>query len=189
MRIAKGCPLFYSTCETVQKVFMTSEEQKILQEIEKIQEGRGLLALTRDLVFKAYFVKAEKVLVFLLNTFLPLPKGSVIVDVQITNPELTPENLSPESGQFGKTNILDLKIHFEVADEDGNKRKEEALVEMQTSVDGHFTDRLLFYASRVYGQQLKRGEEYKDLVPVYCLGLPKKSGHFLKLVVGINARG
>ena len=148
---------------------MTSEEQKILQEVEKLQEGRGLLALTRDLVFKAYFVKAEKVLVFLLNTFLPLPKGSVIVDVQITNPELTPKNLSPESGQFGKTNILDLKIHFEVADEDGNKRKEEALVEMQTSVDGHFTDRLLFYASRVYGQQLKKGEEYKDLVPVYCL--------------------
>ena len=42
-------------------------------------------------------------------------------------------------------------------------------VEIQTSREKHFTNRLLAYASRLYSEQLKRGESFSKLYPVYSL--------------------
>ena len=50
-----------------------------------------------------------------------------------------------------------------------NDKPEIAHVEIQTTPETHFSDRLLAYSSRLYSEQLRSGETYKYLAPVYSL--------------------
>ena len=144
-------------------------KEKILSQIKELLGERGLLRLSNDLVFKAYFARNRDVLISLLSNFLPLPPNSTIVDATVSNPELLSDKLPDISGASGKTLYLDIKVKFSRENSQGDKKTENANVEIQTSMEPHFTDRLLLYLSRMYSEQLKRGEKHKRLAPVYGL--------------------
>ena len=77
-----------------------------MQDIKKVADfldKTTFLNLTTDLSFKAYFVKNKELLKSLLTNFLPLPKGSSIVDIKLLNPELTPERQKNKTDASGKT--------------------------------------------------------------------------------------
>ncbi len=132
-------------------------------------ESGDYLKLTEDAVFKAYFKDNEHLLIQLLEDFLPLPKSSRIVKVKILNPEIGPDELEKVGGIGRKKFILDLRVDFKRSDAKADDKSEIAHVEIQTTPETHFADRLLAYSSRLYSEQLRSGETYKVLAPVYSL--------------------
>ncbi len=126
------------------------------------------LGLTNDVAFKVFFKENTQLLNSLLEDFLPLPKNSRVVKVDVLNPEIESDELKKVGGEEGKKFILDLKVAFERSDTE-EKQPEIANVEMQTTSEIHFADRLLAYSARLYSRQLKAGDSYKSLAPVYSL--------------------
>jgi len=110
-----------------------------------------------DLVFKKIFGQHPKLLKDFLNAVLPLPEDCVIESLTY----LTTENV-PES-PFSKHSIVDVRClvnhgrHF--------------IVEMQLQWINDFVKRMLFNTAATYVKQLKKGELYQNLSPVYGLAL------------------
>ena len=131
----------------------------------KLVKPPNIIDLKKDLAFKLYFKEDTGVLISLLEHFLPLPPGSRIVEVDVIDGESVPTDMVPP----GKTFVLDLraKIRRKV---DGRLLDAETVnVEIQSSFEEYFTDRLLAYASRIYTAQIERGDDYDKLFPVYSL--------------------
>ena len=88
--------------------------------------------------------------------FLPLPQGCIIESIEFVD---------AEENSLNKDFILDLKLRL--------RTRSGALkivdVEMQTSTQGNLTGRLLAYAARIYSGQIKAGEDYTQLHPVYSV--------------------
>ena len=136
-----------------------------IQALSEFLKNMAFLRLTSDFAFKAYFVNNKNLLKSLLKHFLPLPKDASIVEIDLLNPQLIPDQ---SSGKPDKTFILDLRAKF--IRESSSKRETEIInIEVQTTKQAHFTDRILAYSGRLYSEQLKAGEEYKLLAPVYSL--------------------
>ncbi|MCC6127969.1 MAG: Rpn family recombination-promoting nuclease/putative transposase [Chlamydiae bacterium] len=112
---------------------------------------------TADIVFKKIFGSHPHLLKSFLNAILPLPLGRQIDRLEYLQPEQIPS--IPE---FKRT-IVDVKC----TDEEGRI----LIVEMQTGWIGGFMRRMLFNSASVYVQQLKKGESYRLLCPVYGLGI------------------
>ena len=131
----------------------------------------ALLPLSNDLTFKIFFKSGENrgLLISLLSSFLPLPEGSRIVNVEVLDPELPPDEVSRVGGSVGKKYVLDLKVRFERTTPGGTRVGESVNVECQTTSQPYMTDRLLAYASRLYGEQLREGDSYQKLDTVYSL--------------------
>ena len=127
------------------------------------------LDLSLDAVFKSFFKGDTSLLISLLSHFLPLSRDSLIEDVLLLDPELSPEALAKQGRKFNKTFILDLRatIRRKI---DGTLREAEIVnVEIQTSAQEHFTDRLLVYSGRLFSDQLTAGGNFNELRPVYSL--------------------
>ncbi len=133
------------------------------------------LALTGDVAFKVFFKENPKLLNPLLEDFLPLPQGSQVVEVEILNPEIEPDELKKNGEEKGKKFVLDLKVVFKRSDAEKNARPEIVNVEMQANSEAWFADRLLAYSGRLYSRQLKAGENYQQLAPVYSLAFMSKN--------------
>ena len=129
-----------------------------------MDELRDPLRLTSNTVFRAFFKENEELLISILQDFLPLPKEYKIGTVALMDGEEPPEQLNPE----GKTYRLDLKVKLLKTGNQG-EQAETVNVEMQTTSHARFTDRILAYASRIYGSQLGKGEAYDSLRQVYSL--------------------
>ena len=69
----------------------------------------------------------------------------------------------------GKTFVLDLKAKIRRKVDGRLLDAETVNVEIQSSFEEYFTDRLLAYASRLYTAQIERGDDYDRLYPVYSL--------------------
>ena len=110
-----------------------------------------------DLTFKRVFGEHPNLVASLLNSLLPLPPGEEIVDIEYMSPELPPRT-SRE-----KNSIVDVFCK--------TKDGLQFIVEMQMFWTPSFKDRVLFNSAKVYVDQLKRGDEYSDLRPVYSLNL------------------
>ena len=110
-----------------------------------------------DVVFKKIFGEHPKLLISFLNALLPLPSNGAIVSLTYLQSEQVPA--IPE---FKRT-IADVKC----TDAQGRI----FIVEMQMNWTDHFKQRLLFGTSQAFVKQLKKGEEYKFLQPVYGLGI------------------
>lgn len=110
-----------------------------------------------DVVFKKIFGDHPKLLISFLNALLPLPSDSPIVTLTYLQNEQVPA--IPE---FKRT-IADVKC----TDAQGRV----FIVEMQMNWTDCFKQRLLFGASQAFVKQLKTGEDYKFLQPVYGLGI------------------
>ena len=110
-----------------------------------------------DLTFKKVFGEHPDLVMSLLNALLPLEKGKEITDIHYLPPERVPRT------EEGKDSIVD--VFCETND------KRQFIVEMQMYWSTNFMQRVLFNSSKVYVGQLKQGEPFSKLQPVYSLNL------------------
>lgn len=110
-----------------------------------------------DLTFKRVFGEHPDLVMSLLNALLPLSPGEEITGIEYLPSELIPEN------PLRKYSIVDVRCK--------DKLGRHFLVEMQMIWSPEFKQRVLFNASKAYARQLKSGEEYKLVQPVYSLNL------------------
>jgi predicted transposase/invertase (TIGR01784 family) len=115
-----------------------------------------------DLVFKLLFggPNSQEILISLLTAVIrpPVP----IKSVTVLNPEI-PGELTTARG---------IRLDVHVLLQDGRHVD----VEMQSKSRGGIRKRALFYWSRLYDTQLRRGVEYKKLQPCICVFLLRPVG-------------
>jgi len=110
-----------------------------------------------NLVFKKVFGEHPDLLKSFLNAMLPLPADSLIAELQYL-----PTEYVPEIPEFKHT-IVDVRC----VDTHGRS----FIVEMQLQWSNHFAQRMLFNTAATYVRQLKKGEGYDSLCPVYGLAV------------------
>ncbi|MDR2384274.1 MAG: Rpn family recombination-promoting nuclease/putative transposase, partial [Tannerella sp.] len=110
-----------------------------------------------DLIFKRIFGEHPDLLISFLNALMPLDPGKVIESVEYLSSELVPDN------PVKKFSIVDVRC------KDNYGRQ--FIVEMQMEWSSFFSSRLLFNTSKAFVRQLRRGENYGILQPVYGLGI------------------
>ena len=129
-----------------------------------------------DLTFKKVFGEHPDLVISLLNALLPLETDEEVMEIEYLPAELVPEN------PLRKNSIVDVRCK--------DKCGRQYLVEMQMVWSPEFQQRVLFNASKAYVRQVKTGEEYELLQPVYSLNLvnevfePEFEGfyHYYKMV-------
>jgi len=114
-----------------------------------------------DVVFKRIFGEHPDLVKSFLNAIMPLPEKGLIEEVEYLPAEQVPRI------PVMKNTIVDVKCK----DQSGRL----FIIEMQMQWSESFTNRLVFGASKAYVQQLKAGEDYQSLCPVYGLGLMNDS--------------
>ena len=112
---------------------------------------------TNDFAFKKIFGSPENklALISLLNAILNLP--SSIADVTIANP------YNMQDFHDDKLSILDIKA----TDQSGAIYD----IEMQLSIFKGLVQRIVYYGCEVYADQLRAGQDYSSLKPVYSICL------------------
>ena len=108
-----------------------------------------------DLIFKLVFGEHEDLMMSLLNALLPLDSDGQITSLEYVTPEMVPENPSK------KNSIVDVRC----TDQKGRQ----FIVEMQMHWNEGFKQRVIFNASKAVVKQLKKGEDYTLIQPVYSL--------------------
>ena len=108
-----------------------------------------------DLIFKLVFGEHEDLMMSLLNALLPLDSDGQITSLEYVTPEMVPENPSK------KNSIVDVRC----TDQKGRQ----FIVEMQLHWNEGFKQRVVFNASKAMVKQLKKGEDYTLIQPVYSL--------------------
>ena len=111
-----------------------------------------------DLAFKRVFGEHAHLLKSFLNALLPLPEDGLIESLEYLTPEQVPE----VPGLF-KNSIVDVKCK----DTQGRT----FIVEMQMLWSASFAQRIVFSASQAYVKQLRAGQSYSGLQPVYALAI------------------
>ena len=115
-----------------------------------------------DLTFKLVFGEHPDLVMSLLNALLPLDDDGQITSVEYLTPEMVPENPGK------KDSVVDVRCK----DEKGRQ----FIVEMQLYWNEFFRQRVLLNASKAVVRQLKKGEDYNLIQPVYCLNLVNDVG-------------
>ncbi len=110
-----------------------------------------------DLVFKKIFGHHPELLKSFLNAILPLPPGCVIESLVYLPTESVPEIAAL------KYSIVDVRC----LDNHGCY----FIVEMQIEWTKDFMQRMVYNAAATYVHQLKRGEVYKKLSPIYRVAI------------------
>ena len=110
-----------------------------------------------DLTFKLVFGEHKDLVMSLLNALLPLEPDGQITSVEYLPTELVPENPGK------KDSVVDVRCE----DQQGRQ----FIVEMQMYWNQYFKRRVLLNASKAVVKQLKDGEGYNLIQPVYCLNL------------------
>ncbi len=112
----------------------------------------SLLTPKLDFVFKKLLTKDTALLINLINSVLELPPRRRIASVEIKNPIILQEDITD------KFIVLDIRV----VDHSGKQYD----IEMQAQKYEGYPQRALYYLSKIYGGQLKAGEEYEVLKPV-----------------------
>lgn len=115
-----------------------------------------------DLTFKLVFGEHPDLVMSLLNALLPLDEDSQITSVEYWPSELVPENPGK------KDSVVDVRC----VDQQGRQ----FIVEMQLYWNKFFQQRVLLNASKAVVRQLREGEGYNLIQPVYCLNLVNDIG-------------
>ena len=110
-----------------------------------------------DLTFRKIFGENPKIMKSFLNSVLPLDKEQKIVEITYLDPGLLP--VLPQL----KHSIVDVRCT--------DNYDRQFIVEMQMYWTTSFRSRMLFNASKAYVKQLKKGNKYSSLNPVYGLSL------------------
>lgn len=110
-----------------------------------------------DVVFKKIFGQNPDLIISFLNGILPLENEHLIQSIEYLQPEQSPRIPSL------KNSIADVKC----IDRQGRI----FIVEMQLHWTESFSKRLLFGTSKAFVEQLKKGQQYHSLYPVYGIGI------------------
>ncbi len=97
-----------------------------------------------DIIFKKLFLSDLDVLTDFIGALLDIPKGG-IQNLEVLNPELLPAYYEGKQGQLDIKMMVDEKI---------------VNVELQMQNKGDYKDRTLFYWSKLYSDELKKGDPY-----------------------------
>jgi len=111
-----------------------------------------LLTPKNDYVFKKLFAEHPELLIDLINCVLSLSPANRIVNVKIKNPDIPPDEIDK------KFITLDIRA----VDSAGNEYD----IEMQVRKYENYPKRSLYYLCKMYGDQLKSGDDYGELHPV-----------------------
>jgi predicted transposase/invertase (TIGR01784 family) len=111
-----------------------------------------LLTPKSDLVFKKLLAENPDILTDLINSVLKLPAERRIRSVEVKNPVILPEEITR------KFIVMDIMA----TDESGCGYD----IEMQARRYSSYSERSLYYVSRIYAGQLVSGEDYEKLKPV-----------------------
>ena len=103
--------------------------------------------LTRDTLFKLFFVKHPDLLKNLVSRVLGIPVDAM-TNFVITNPNIAPQSLGDK--------FCSLDINMEVNAQRVN-------IEVQVEDEGDYPARSLYYWARCYSSALLEGEDYIDL--------------------------
>ena len=119
----------------------------------------NFVKVTNDVAFRKIFSNENKkeIIISFLNAVLKFPPERQIIDISIENPFQLPEIADY------MTTIVDVRVK--------NKEGTTFLVEMQVAPDKYYAKRLLMYASRSYGNQLKEGYKPQALKPIYVIAI------------------
>ena len=138
-------------------------------ENNKVKDAKGNAVMSgkyldpkADLTFKLVFGEHPDLVMSLLNALLPLDDDGQITSVEYMTPEMVPENPGK------KDSVVDVRC----IDEKGRQ----FIVEMQLYWNEFFQQRVLLNASKAVVRQLKKGEDYNLIQPVYCLNLVNDVG-------------
>ena len=114
-----------------------------------------------DLAFKKIFgnEKHTEVLISFLNAILDFKNEKRIVELWLTNPYQT------SNVRELKQTVINVKAR--------NEKEEEFVVAIQNEFQYYFSCRKdsLYDSSKAYSSQLKKGENYHNLKPVYFVGI------------------
>ncbi len=112
-----------------------------------------------DIAFRKIFgnENRKETLISFLNAVLAFEGEQRIVSVEILNPYQLPKL------RGGKVSIIDVKATDQIG--------RYYIVEMQVGELDGFAKRVLFYFSKAYGEQIKRGDFYRKLRPVIFVGI------------------
>jgi predicted transposase/invertase (TIGR01784 family) len=112
-----------------------------------------------DIAFRKIFgnENRKETLISFLNAVLGFEGDQQVASVKIMNPYQLPKL------RGGKVTIIDVKA----TDQAGRHY----LVEMQVGELDGFAKRVLYYFSKSYGDQIKRGDFYRQLNPVIFIGI------------------
>ena len=100
-----------------------------------------------DIIFKKLFTSDKTVLMAFIGDLLDIPQGK-IQNLEVLNPELLPETSDGKQGQ------LDIKMQVD------NKIVN---VEIQVQMQSDYKERALYYWSKMFSNELKKGEHYAEL--------------------------
>lgn len=116
-----------------------------------------IIKLKLDVIFKAMFGRegSEDILADFLSRLLEIPRQS-IHKIIMDNVELIPDNYADKFCR------VDLKMQVD-----------ERLIniELQINNEKHFRERTLYYWSKIYGSELKSGEDYSKLKETICINI------------------
>jgi predicted transposase/invertase (TIGR01784 family) len=121
------------------------------------------LRFVNDLVFKYIFgnEKNKKILISLLNVILKLETGSKIKNITFL------DTFNLKEFRDDKSTILDIKAK----DETGKFYN----IEMQVIPESYYIERVLYYYSKLYSKQLKRGDKYYKLQKTISISILDRS--------------
>ena len=122
--------------------------------LEKIR-GERFADLTMDAGFKAVLADPENIDVLkdIVNAFMP--EGRKVETIEFADREISPQI------EEGKGVRLDLRCK--------TTEGQNIIIEMQNQSSEAFFKRCLFYCSKAYCYNLKKGEDYDKLQPVYLI--------------------
>ena len=116
-----------------------------------------IVKLKLDIIFKRVFgtSKNKKIIASFIAAMLEIPKES-IQEIYIENVELPPEEIDQ------KFSRLDLKMRV-----DGRIIN----IELQIKFQDYFKERTVYYGTRLFGKDLKAGEEYGEINQTICINI------------------
>jgi len=126
---------------------------------EQPRAKRKTFGFLNDFMFRYAFGREKhlRVLISLLNALMRFGPEQRIEELTLLN------LYSPGDFEDAKTGIIDVKVR--------NRSNRQFFIEVQVREQAAFAARTLFYWSRMFADQLEKGEEYLELKPVTGLSL------------------
>lgn len=149
------------TTEQRQRYFAILNNYKLFRNLSREEKEDLILRITTseyidlmcDWAFKHVFGHNKEHLMMLLNDFLP------VRIVGIDEIKYDPNEVDVFKGD-DKHVIMDVLCHTET---------EHIIVEMQKSKNNEFRNRMIYYGASMISRQLKPGDKYSNLKPVYVI--------------------
>jgi predicted transposase/invertase (TIGR01784 family) len=125
--------------------------------VNAVESSNRIIKLKLDVIFKAMFGRKdnEGLLADFLSKMLEIPRES-IRNIIMDNVELLPDHYAD------KFSRVDLKMQVD---------ERVVNVELQICDESNFRERTLYYWSRIYGSELKSGEDYSKLRETICINI------------------